>query len=77
MTLDFNNIGTEGLVLLSNGLINNATIETLSLISCNINSKGGEILNNILLFVNSKLKNLVLDNNHLRNEGVVALCVGL
>ena len=42
LKLDFNNIGTEGLRLLTEGLKHNPNIERLSLNYCNIESGGAK-----------------------------------
>jgi len=74
--LDHNPFGSEGLRRLGEGIAINKTIEHLSLTYCNIDSSGWRTIFEILIFSQSKLKELVLTGNFLRNEGVIGVLRG-
>ena len=70
LKLDHNQFGSDGVIALSQGLKNNEFIKTLSLCYCEIDAAGGRPLFEILIFQKSKLEELILTGNCLRNEGV-------
>ena len=77
LKLDHNPFGSQGVVALSQGLKTNENIKTLSLCYCDIDSKGGRPLFELLIFQKSKLEELILTGNALRNEGVKQVLNGV
>ena len=77
LKLDHNDIGAEGVKRLAEGLATNQSLEHLSLTYCNIDAAGARPLFEILIFSKSKLKELNLSGNHLRNEGVIEVLRGV
>ena len=77
LKLDHNEIGSEGMKRLSDGLAINKTIATLSLTYCNIDYDGARALFDILIYTQSKMEELNLSGNHLRNEGAIVVLRGL
>jgi Ran GTPase-activating protein (RanGAP) involved in mRNA processing and transport len=73
LKLDHNNIGTEGLAILTSGLAQNDTIEKLSLNYCGITADGAKYLQEILSSITSKLFKLKIMGNLLKNEGTYEL----
>eukprot|EP01017_Pseudomicrothorax_dubius_P005547 TRINITY_DN11426_c0_g1_i1.p1 TRINITY_DN11426_c0_g1~~TRINITY_DN11426_c0_g1_i1.p1 ORF type:complete len:323 (+),score=93.98 TRINITY_DN11426_c0_g1_i1:64-969(+) len=73
LKLDHNPLGTAGLAMLARGLCRNSKIQSLSLTFCGIDSDGSKYLQQILAFINSDLKELYLQGNHLKNAGVFQL----
>lgn len=70
LKLDHNDIGSEGIMNLSKGLVMNKTLEELSLTYCNIEADGARAIFDFLIYTKSGLKKLNLTGNHLRNEGI-------
>ena len=64
--LDHNNFGSEGLMKLAEGLAINKTVVTLSLTYCNIDQDAARGLFEILIYSQSKIEELNLSGNHLR-----------
>lgn len=62
---------------LRDGLKTNEWMRTLSLTYCGIDSRGGRPLFEILIFQKSKLEELILTGNQLRNEGVITVLNGV
>ena len=77
LKLDHNQFGSEGVIALTEGLKQNEFLKTLSLCYCNIDSRGGRSLFEILIFQKSKLEELILTGNCLRNEGVKMVLNGV
>jgi len=77
LKLDHNDIGSEGIQNLAHGLAINKTLATLSMTYCNIDYLGGRALFEILIYSQSKLEELNLSGNHLRNEGVIIVLRGV
>lgn len=75
--LDHNEFGAEGVRRLAEGMAINKTVEQLSLTYCNIDAAGWRPLFEILIFSQSKLKELNLSGNFLRNEGVRGVLRGV
>eukprot|EP01084_Bolivina_argentea_P100301 180123_1 len=78
LRLDFNNIGSNGLLQISNGLQNNRCIKRLSFAFCNINGdkNANDALHNI--FTNCfLLEQLNLENNTLGTTGCIGLITGI
>ena len=67
LKLDNNNIGREGMELLAGGLRANDRIEKISLNYCHIDRQGAKYIQEILANLNSKLRTLKLQGNHLEN----------
>lgn len=70
LKLDHNNLGDLGVRNLAVGLSMNSTLQTLSLTYCNIESEGARGILEIVINQNSALKELDLQGNYLRNQGV-------
>ena len=77
LKLDHNDIGSDGIQNLAYGLAINKTLVTLSMTYCNIDYRGGRALFEILIYSQSKLEELNLSGNHLRNEGVIIVLRGV
>eukprot|EP00742_Colponemidia_sp_Colp-10_P002864 GILJ01003058.1.p1 GENE.GILJ01003058.1~~GILJ01003058.1.p1 ORF type:complete len:328 (+),score=52.41 GILJ01003058.1:56-1039(+) len=73
LRLDHNEFGAEGVRQLAVGLSMNSTLRVLSLAYCNIGPEGGQPLTEILIYYQSKLKELNLQGNHLSSAGVVSV----
>lgn len=69
LMIDHNNIGNEGLRKLAHGLRKSPFIEELSLSYCNLEENASNFLQQILMFINSKLHTLNLQGNGLKNRG--------
>ena len=69
LKLDHNQFGSKGLINLAAGMKENINITTLSLTYCEIDHEGARSLMEILIFSKSKLEELILTGNNLRNEG--------
>lgn len=71
LKLDYNNIRTAGLAVLTTGLCMNSFLERLSLNFCDIDSNGAMYLQNKSSGMwDSSLHTLKLRGNTLRNEGI-------
>lgn len=77
LKLDHNSIGNEGVAALATGLSMNSSVQLLSLAFCNIEAEGARGLFEIVIYQNSGLKELDLQGNCLRNQGVCTLFHGL
>ena len=75
--LDHNPIGSEGALLLAEGLARNTNIQLLSLSYCDIGPDGAQGLFEILIFQNSKMLEINLQGNPLVNEGAILVFQGL
>lgn len=75
--LDHNPIGSEGALLLAEGLARNTSIQLLSLSYCDIGPDGAQGLFEILIFQNSKMLEINLQGNPLVNEGAILVFQGL
>eukprot|EP00930_Biecheleria_cincta_P038583 TRINITY_DN26500_c0_g1_i1.p1 TRINITY_DN26500_c0_g1~~TRINITY_DN26500_c0_g1_i1.p1 ORF type:complete len:331 (-),score=61.83 TRINITY_DN26500_c0_g1_i1:23-982(-) len=71
LMLDYNKFGTPGVLKLSQGLSQNATLRKLSLNYCGIGEDGGQYIAQIVMFYKNCLECLHLRGNYLRNVGVV------
>ena len=69
--LDHNAFGSEGLNILAENLSKNSTAILISLQHCNIDESGADALFEILIYQSSKLEELNLSGNSLKNEGIV------
>ena len=69
LMIDHNNIGNEGLRKLAHGLRKSPFIEELSLSYCNLEENAANFLQQILMFINTKLGSLNLQGNALKNRG--------
>ena len=76
LTLDRNEIGDEGVHVLSPALIQ-SKLTTLSLGSCSLNSECASWLANVLSDENCEITDLILDMNAIGDEGVRVLCPAL
>ena len=77
LKLDHNPFGSDGVIALTEGLKANENIKILSLAYCEIDSRGGRPLLEILIFQKSKLEELILTGNKLRNEGSIQVLKGV
>ena len=77
LKLDHNRFGSAGLKFLADGLAQNKTIEHLSLSYCDIDESGARYLFEILIYTQSNLQDLILNGNHLRNEGTIEVLKGV
>ena len=77
MKLDHNNFGSQGLNNLAAGIKENINLTTLSLTYCELDSTAGRSLMEILIFSKSKLEELILTGNNLRNEGAKMVLNGV
>jgi Ran GTPase-activating protein (RanGAP) involved in mRNA processing and transport len=73
LSLSKNNLTDSGLSCLNNALTKNCSIEKLNLAHNNIGNNGLELLANILMFTDSRIKQLGLWNNHLPQSGLIDL----
>jgi len=71
LKLDHNNFGSEGIIALAEGLVQNKVITHISLTYCNIDASGSRALFEILIYQQSNLEELNIGGNHLRNEGTI------
>ena len=70
LKLDHNMFGSAGVQNLAQGLKTNEFLKQLSLQYCGIDEEGARPLFEILIFSKTKLEELILTGNTLRNEGV-------
>ena len=77
LILDFNVLGSEGTSALCKGIATNSSLAVLSLKHCNIDSKGGEPISDILAFKRLALTTLDLSGNSFAGKGLTQLCQGL
>ena len=77
LKLDHNQFGSDGMMALKDGLKANEWLRTLSLTYCGIDAKGGRALFECLIFQKSKLEELILTGNQLRNDGVITVLNGV
>lgn len=71
INLDYNEFGDKGCLELCRGLVNNVSLLSLSLSYCNLTSKSGQVLGDILS--TTAIKDLYLNGNELRCQGVIDL----
>ncbi len=62
---------------LAQGLSLNKSVITLSLTYCNIDMHGARALFEILIYSQSRIEELNLAGNHLRNEGAIVVLRGV
>lgn len=77
LKLDHNNFGSRGLNALCAGIKSNENIKVLSLQYCDIDHTGARSLMEMLIYSKSKLEELILTGNQLRNEGVQMVLNGV
>jgi len=77
LKLDHNQFGSRGVNALAEGLKQNEMLKTLSLCYCDIDQTGARALFEILIFQKSKLEEVFLTGNHLRNEGSIMVLNGV
>jgi Ran GTPase-activating protein (RanGAP) involved in mRNA processing and transport len=77
LKLDHNDFGSKGLINLCKGLKENINLTTLSLTYCEIDHTGARSLMELLIFSKSKLEELILTGNNLRNEGAKMVLNGV
>ena len=69
--------GSAGSNALCEGLKTNEMVKTLSLCYCGIDQEGARSLFEVLIFQKSKLEELILTGNQLKNEGVKQVLNGV
>ena len=77
LKLDHNEFGHQGVNNLAAGLAINPTLRMLSLTYCGIDQRGARALFEILIYSRSKLEDVNLAGNMLRNEGVIKVLNGV
>jgi hypothetical protein len=77
LKLDHNDFGSAGLIQLCMGIKENVNLTTLSLTYCDIDHTGARSLMEMLIFSKSKLEELILTGNNLRNEGAKMVLNGV
>ncbi|CAL8399419.1 unnamed protein product [Gadus morhua 'NCC'] len=78
LDLSTNDLQDSGVKLLSAGLGSpHCTLETLRLIGCHLSERCCEALASVLSSNSSRLRELDLSNNHLKDSGVKLLSAGL
>ena len=77
LKLDHNMFGSAGVENLCIGLKSNEFLKMLSLTYCGIDHKGARPLFEVLIFSKSKIEELVLTGNQLRNEGTMTILNGV
>ena len=77
LKLDHNMFGSAGVNALCQGLKTNEMVKTLSLCYCGIDQGGARSLFEVLIFQKSKLEELILTGNSLRNEGAKMVLNGV
>lgn len=77
LKLDHNEIGSDGLKTLAQGLAINKNLTSLSLTYCNITAEGARPIFEMLIYTQSALEELVLSGNHLKNEGIIVIFRGV
>ena len=78
LKLDYNpTIGDEGVINLCKGLRTNSTLKQLHLQFCNITSKSGSALAEVLANNRSAIELFNINGNRLGGEGLGKLCTGL
>ena len=73
LKLDHNPIGSKGVAMLSQGLCMNPNLKLLSLNYCEIEADGAEPLKQILIYIKSNLRELLLRGNNLKAPGIAAI----
>lgn len=69
LKLDCNNFGSKGVENLCLGLKNNEYLKMLSLCYCGIDEDGARPLFEMLIFSKSRLEEMILTGNRLKNKG--------
>lgn len=69
--------GSAGCNALCEGLKTNEMLKTFSMCYCGIDQEGSRALFEVLIFQKSKLEELILTGNQLRNEGVKQVLNGV
>ena len=77
LKLDHNEFGSQGVINLAHGLAINPTLRMLSLTYCNIDERAARSIFEILIYSRSKLEEVNLQGNMLRNEGVIEVLKGV
>jgi hypothetical protein len=77
IAIDFNDIGDDGVARLCSGLKLSKKLESLSLSYCNVGGRGAAELATHVLPNLTSLKNLDLQGNFVRNDGMAALGAAL
>ena len=77
LKLDHNEFGYQGVINLAHGLAINPTLRMLSLTYCGIDQRGARALFEILIYSRSKLEDVNLAGNMLRDEGVITVLNGV
>ena len=77
LKLDHNEFGSQGVINLAHGLAINPHLRMLSLTYCAIDERAARSLFEILIYTRSKLEEVNLAGNMLRNEGVIEVLKGV
>lgn len=77
LKLDHNEFGSQGVINLATGLAINPYLRMLSLTYCGIDERAARSLFEILIYTRSKLEEVNLNGNMLRNEGIIEVLKGV
>ena len=77
LKLDHNNFGSKGLNALLAGIQCNEYLKTLSFSYCGLDQECSRGLFEMLIYSKSKLEELILTGNNLRNEGAKMVLSGV
>lgn len=77
LKLDYNVLGSQGVICLAKGLKLNSTLKKLSLNYCNLKQDGCKALKDILCFQRTSLESLHIDGNAIGIQGFEVLSKGL
>lgn len=77
LKLDHNNFGSQGMNALLAGLQGNENLKTLSVAYCGIDHESSRGIFELLIYSKSKMEELILTGNNLRNEGTKMVLQGV
>ena len=77
LKLDHNEFGSQGVINLAQGLAINPYLRMLSLTYCGIDERAARSLFEILIYTRSRLEEVNLSGNMLRNEGAIEVLKGV
>ena len=77
LKLDHNQFGSKGVNALLTGISRNENIKLISLTYCNLDVECSRAIFEMLIYSKSKLEDLILTGNNLRNEGTKMVLQGV